>query len=181
MLIFSTNLVNCCPSTFSLTSPAPPPLPKVNVQYIYTYRRCVAVGGGGGGLLSCFVDHILQEFNTLFLTRFRTYKIATPPQGLNKTPVKTTLGIGVLVVPSSMPASSFVHAMSAPFVKPPWFNQTVAACDTRCIVTYQFSCKLQLHEANIAQPVLLPHKRGGGAGRNCLHRRAVGLHRRRRR
>jgi hypothetical protein len=24
--------------------------------------------------------HILQEFNTLFLTRFRTYKIATPPQ-----------------------------------------------------------------------------------------------------
>jgi hypothetical protein len=30
--------------------------------------------------LSCVVDHILQEFNTLFLTRFRTYKIATPPQ-----------------------------------------------------------------------------------------------------
>jgi hypothetical protein len=26
------------------------------------------------------VDHILQEFNTLFLTRFRTYKIASPPQ-----------------------------------------------------------------------------------------------------
>jgi hypothetical protein len=33
----------------------------------------------GGGVLSCVVDHILQEFNTLFLTRFRTYKIATPP------------------------------------------------------------------------------------------------------
>jgi hypothetical protein len=30
--------------------------------------------------LSCVVDHILQEFNTLFLTTFRTYKIATPPQ-----------------------------------------------------------------------------------------------------
>ncbi len=29
---------------------------------------------------SCVVDHILQEFNTLFLTRFRTYKIATPSQ-----------------------------------------------------------------------------------------------------
>jgi hypothetical protein len=28
----------------------------------------------GGGVLSCVVDHIL------FLTRFRTYKIATPPQ-----------------------------------------------------------------------------------------------------
>jgi hypothetical protein len=33
-----------------------------------------------GGVLSCVVDHILEEFNTLFLTRFRTYKIATPPQ-----------------------------------------------------------------------------------------------------
>ncbi len=29
---------------------------------------------------SCVVDHILQEFYTLFLTRFRTYKIATPSQ-----------------------------------------------------------------------------------------------------
>jgi hypothetical protein len=39
-------------------------------------------------VLSCVVDHILQEFNTLFLTRFRTYKIASPPQ--TKAPVKTT-------------------------------------------------------------------------------------------
>jgi hypothetical protein len=30
--------------------------------------------------LKCTVDHILQEFYTLFLTRFRTYKIASPPQ-----------------------------------------------------------------------------------------------------
>ncbi len=35
---------------------------------------------GGGGVLKCTVDHILQEFYTLFLTRFRTYKIALPPQ-----------------------------------------------------------------------------------------------------
>jgi hypothetical protein len=34
----------------------------------------------GGGGLSCVVDHILQEFYTLFLTRFRTYKSASPPQ-----------------------------------------------------------------------------------------------------
>jgi hypothetical protein len=35
-----------------------------------------------GGVLSCVGDHILQEFNsnTLFLTRFRTYKIALPSQ-----------------------------------------------------------------------------------------------------
>jgi hypothetical protein len=30
-------------------------------------------------VLSCVGDHILQEFNTLFLTRFRTYKFALPP------------------------------------------------------------------------------------------------------
>jgi hypothetical protein len=42
---------------------------------------CGGVRGGGGGVLSCVVDHILLEFNTLFLTRFRSYKIAaTPPQ-----------------------------------------------------------------------------------------------------
>jgi hypothetical protein len=67
-----TILVYCCPSTFSLT----PPLPKVNIQY-HIYRQCVAVGEG---VLKCVVDHILQKFNTLFLTRFRTYKIAAPPQ-----------------------------------------------------------------------------------------------------
>jgi hypothetical protein len=31
-------------------------------------------------MLSCDLDHILHEFNTLFLTRFRTYQIALPPQ-----------------------------------------------------------------------------------------------------
>ena len=61
-----TILVYCCPSTFSLTSPPP--------------SQSKWVWGGGGGVMSCVVDHILQEFNTPFLTRFRTYKIATPPQ-----------------------------------------------------------------------------------------------------
>jgi hypothetical protein len=59
--------------------PHPSPLPKVNIQFIQTVCGC-EVGVRGGGLLSCVVDHILQELNTLFLTRFRTYKIATPPQ-----------------------------------------------------------------------------------------------------
>ncbi len=95
MLVFSTPLVNCCPSTFCLTSPTPPPLPKVNAQYIQTVCCC-----GGGVVLSCVVDHILQEFNTLFLTRFRTYKIASPLQ--TKTPVKTTFRDWCLY-------SSFVH------------------------------------------------------------------------
>jgi hypothetical protein len=48
--------------------------------------QCMAVGRGG--VLSCVVDHILQEFNTLFPTRFRTYKTATSPQ--TKTLVKMT-------------------------------------------------------------------------------------------
>jgi hypothetical protein len=49
----------------------------------------------------CVVD-ILQEFNTLFLTRFGTYKIATPPQ--TKIPVKTTFRDWSLY-------SSFVHGL----------------------------------------------------------------------
>ncbi len=31
-------------------------------------------------MLSPVGDHILQEFNTLYLTTFKTYKIARPPQ-----------------------------------------------------------------------------------------------------
>ena len=47
----------------------------------------------------------LQEFNTLFLTIFRTYKIATPPQ--TKAPVKTTIRDWRLCL-----YNSFVHAFS---------------------------------------------------------------------
>ncbi len=61
-----TILVYCCPSTVSLTSP-----PSQNICTVYTVGYCV-----GGGGLNCVVDYILQEFYTLFLTRFRTYKIA---------------------------------------------------------------------------------------------------------
>ena len=57
--------------------PHPSPPAKVNVQYIQTVCGC---GGEGRGVLSWVVDHILQEFNTLFLTSFRTYKIPTSPQ-----------------------------------------------------------------------------------------------------
>ncbi len=70
-----TILMYCCPST--LSSLWPSPLPKLNVLYIQTV--CVT-GAGEGGVFSCPVDHILQEFYTLFLARFRTYRIATPPQ-----------------------------------------------------------------------------------------------------
>ncbi len=52
------------------------------------YRQCVAVGAGWG-VLSCVVDHILHEFNTLFLTRSEPTKFLHHPK--QKWPVKTTL------------------------------------------------------------------------------------------
>ncbi len=57
--------------TFSLVQLPPSRLPCVKVQ-------CVA--GRGWGVLSPVGDHILQEFNTLYLTRFRTYKIVDHPK-----------------------------------------------------------------------------------------------------
>jgi hypothetical protein len=80
--VFSTQLANCCPhgrrnytrvllplyGTFSLTSP---PLPMYSIC-----RQCVTMGV----VLKCTVDHILQEFYTLCLTRFRTYKLIHHPK-----------------------------------------------------------------------------------------------------
>jgi hypothetical protein len=48
-------------------------------MYTTVYTDSVWLGGDGR-VLSCVGDHILQEFNTLFLTRFRTYNIALTPQ-----------------------------------------------------------------------------------------------------
>ncbi len=124
--------MNCCPSTFSLTSPTPPPLPS----------KRVAVGGGDGGVvLSCVVDHILQGFNNLFLTRLRTYKIAASPQ--TKTPVKTTFRDRCLY-------SSFVHVWSPP--PPPGKTKCRMYCiggrprygglvHLLCLISVSFICK----------------------------------------
>ncbi len=57
--------------------PSPPPLPCVisTVQgYEYVLMQCVT--GGGIGLCG---EH-LQDLYTVYLTRFRTYKVALPPQ-----------------------------------------------------------------------------------------------------
>ncbi len=61
--------------TFSLVQLSP--LPLTRCQQCSIYRQFVA--GRGWGLLSPVGANILQEFNTLYLTRFRTYKIARPP------------------------------------------------------------------------------------------------------
>ncbi len=73
--IFYLALWIVAPLTFSLVQlfPTSFPLSKYSI-----YRRCVA--GMGWGVLSFVKDHIPQEFNTLYLTRFRTYKIARQPQ-----------------------------------------------------------------------------------------------------
>jgi hypothetical protein len=93
-LVFSTQFVNCCLHgrrnytcvllPLYLLSDRLPPLPKLNVQYIHTVCGC----GGGGGVELCCRPYSAGVL-TLFLTRFRTYKIASPPQ--TKRLVKTTL------------------------------------------------------------------------------------------
>jgi hypothetical protein len=59
------------PSTFSLVH-LPPSFPCQST--VCTDTVWLGVDGG------CVGDNILQEFNTLSLNRFRTYKIARPPQ-----------------------------------------------------------------------------------------------------
>jgi hypothetical protein len=76
----------------------PSPPPSQSKRTTYTSIQCVL--WVVLGVLSCVVDHILQKFNTLFLTRFGTCKIATPAQ--TKTPVRTTFRDWCLY-------SSFVH------------------------------------------------------------------------
>jgi hypothetical protein len=67
---FRPRFVNYCPP--NLLSGSPPPLPPSQSEYsAYTHSEWLR-GGGRGEVLSCVGDHILQEFNTLFLTRFRT-------------------------------------------------------------------------------------------------------------
>ncbi len=54
-----------------------PPPPSQTKCTVYTDSVWL---WGGGVVLNCVVDHILQEFYTLFLTTFRTCKIASPTQ-----------------------------------------------------------------------------------------------------
>jgi hypothetical protein len=67
-------LCTIAPLRYLLSDLLPPPPPSQCTEYTDSVLLW-----GGGGVLKCTVDHILQEFGTLFLTRFRTYKIASPP------------------------------------------------------------------------------------------------------
>ncbi len=61
---------------------------KINKEYQYWRTHFSYLLTPSWLSLSCVVDQILQEFNILFLVRFRICKISTPPQ--TKTPAKTT-------------------------------------------------------------------------------------------
>jgi hypothetical protein len=74
---FDPPFVNCCPSNLLSGSTPPPPLPASLCQSTAIQTVC---GWEGVGVLSPVGGHILQKCNTLYLTRFRTYKIAIPPQ-----------------------------------------------------------------------------------------------------
>ncbi len=94
--VCSTQLVNCCP-------------------HGWRYSICVLLPlyllsdpPGMLNCVNCVVDHILEEFYTLFLTRFRTYKMASP------TPTKMTskddiYGVGLFKVPSSMTCCKSIY------------------------------------------------------------------------
>ncbi len=77
MLVNSTQL--CELLSPNLLSGSPPLSPSQSQSTVYTDHHTDSVRlevGGGGGVLNCVEDHILQEFDTLFLSRFRTYKLA---------------------------------------------------------------------------------------------------------
>jgi hypothetical protein len=77
MLVFSNQVCEMSPLLPSLWFNSPPPLsPSLCQSTVYTD----SVWLGGVGVLSPVGDHILAEFNTLYLTSFRTYKIARPCQ-----------------------------------------------------------------------------------------------------
>ncbi len=74
------SFVNYCSSNLLFGSP--PPLPKVQVQYIQTVCGWEGVVGGGG----CWVvleTIFCRSLTPLYLARFRTYKIASPPPNRN--------------------------------------------------------------------------------------------------
>ncbi len=74
---FRPSFVNYCLSNLLSGSTSPPPLPKAIVQYIQTSCGWVGVGGG---VLSCFGDHILQEFNILFWPDWEPTKLLYHPK-----------------------------------------------------------------------------------------------------
>jgi hypothetical protein len=82
-LVFSTQLGYCCPHWWRNYTCVLLPLYLLSDLPPSSQTKCAECTGSvllWGGAMSCVEDHILQKFYTLFLTRFRTYKIASPPE-----------------------------------------------------------------------------------------------------
>ncbi len=71
-------------------------------------------------MLSCIGDHILQEFNTLFLIRFRAYKIAKSSQTKEGGGPQTDKRVWKLLNLSCVPTFSCSAAVSnkSPYQQP---------------------------------------------------------------
>ncbi len=75
---FRPSFVNCCPSNLlsGSTHHSPPPHPVWIKYAVYTYTVC-----GVAGMGFCWRPYSAGvQHSRLYLTRFRTYEIATPPQ-----------------------------------------------------------------------------------------------------
>ncbi len=79
-------------------------------------------------MLKFTVDHILQEFYTLFMTRFRTYKIASPPltKMTSKDDIKGLVSLKFLRPWSQGSSSGAGGGAAAKQVK--WFNKCSWTC-----------------------------------------------------
>jgi hypothetical protein len=93
---FRPSFVNWRPSTFSSS---PLPLPWVNLQ-IYTFCTMYKRGRRGWGYVESIYRRALY---TVYLAKFRTYKIALPPQ------TKRMRGVGLRHLPPSPFTGQFLR------------------------------------------------------------------------
>jgi hypothetical protein len=104
MLVFSTPPVNCCSSTFSMTSPTPPPLPKVNVHVQYS----VWLWGGGGRDVELYCRPYSAGVQLPFSDKIQNLQNCYTTPNNN-----TSVGIGVFIVPSFMASPNHHRSISA--------------------------------------------------------------------
>jgi hypothetical protein len=95
--IFDPALLTIAPLTFSLVHLQPPTPPSLCQSTVYAVS--VSLGGGGGGVKSCWRPYSAGEFNTLHVTRFRTYK-KHPKQNPRR-------GLGLRQKKNDLPQSPF--------------------------------------------------------------------------
>ncbi len=144
-----TLLVYCCPSIVpSLWPPSPSPPSRCTV-----YTDSVWLWGIGG-VLKCTVDHILQEFYTLFLSRFRTYKIASSPltKMTSKDDIKGLVSLKFLR--PWVPQSVRYHKLPPPRVIRVFYPASTS--QSRLVqATWRVGCTLYIYVWNILENTIM--------------------------